>query len=175
MELMPLNQVITVPSPTVQWGPWAIPLAAIPLIAFVIRGLGNSGGNNNQSNSSNSKGTQAPPAGWYDDPSGSGGQRWWDGTSWSNHTQGAIARQEPISTQQMQTPSPSPVSPKLNPPPNKAAEPKPYLGMITAFCLKCRKQMPMKQGTTSTRNGRDYVDGTCPLCGSKISALMSFG
>ena len=24
------------------------------------------------------------PPGWYDDPSGRGGQRWWDGTSWTN-------------------------------------------------------------------------------------------
>lgn len=26
------------------------------------------------------------PAGWYDDPAGSGGQRWWDGREWTAHT-----------------------------------------------------------------------------------------
>ena len=27
----------------------------------------------------------AVPAGWYPDPAGGGGQRWWDGTQWSEH------------------------------------------------------------------------------------------
>jgi hypothetical protein len=27
-----------------------------------------------------------PPAGWYPDPAGSGGQRWWNGTAWTNET-----------------------------------------------------------------------------------------
>jgi uncharacterized membrane protein YhaH (DUF805 family) len=31
--------------------------------------------------------TPAVPAGWYPDPAGSGGQRWWDGTQWSEHVQ----------------------------------------------------------------------------------------
>lgn len=30
---------------------------------------------------------QKPPAGWYDDPSGSGGRRYWDGNGWTQRTQ----------------------------------------------------------------------------------------
>ena len=35
--------------------------------------------------------TQAIPAAWYDDPAGSGGQRWWDGAAWSEHVRPAEA------------------------------------------------------------------------------------
>lgn len=30
---------------------------------------------------------QGPPPGWYVDPHGSGQQRWWDGTTWTEHIQ----------------------------------------------------------------------------------------
>ncbi|WP_375399251.1 DUF2510 domain-containing protein [uncultured Amnibacterium sp.] len=30
--------------------------------------------------------TRLPPAGWFPDPSGSGRQRYWDGTAWTEHT-----------------------------------------------------------------------------------------
>ena len=33
--------------------------------------------------------TQSIPAAWYDDPAGSGGQRWWDGAAWSEHVRPA--------------------------------------------------------------------------------------
>jgi hypothetical protein len=29
--------------------------------------------------------SQVPPAGWYADPSGAPGHRWWDGQAWSAH------------------------------------------------------------------------------------------
>jgi hypothetical protein len=29
--------------------------------------------------------SQVPPAGWYADPSGAAGHRWWDGQAWSSH------------------------------------------------------------------------------------------
>lgn len=31
--------------------------------------------------------TSGPPAGWYNDPQGGPDQRWWDGSSWTEHTQ----------------------------------------------------------------------------------------
>lgn len=34
---------------------------------------------------------QQPPAGWYDDPAGSGGRRYWNGSSWTDQLQGAPA------------------------------------------------------------------------------------
>ena len=38
-----------------------------------------------------------PPAGWYDDPDGTGRQRWYDGTTWTDHYQSApAAAQQPV-------------------------------------------------------------------------------
>jgi hypothetical protein len=42
--------------------------------------------------------TQTPPAGWYPDPAGSGGQRWWNGMAWSDHVQPAVAAPVPVQT-----------------------------------------------------------------------------
>ncbi len=32
--------------------------------------------------------TTTTPAGWYDDPSGQAARRWWDGSGWTEHTDG---------------------------------------------------------------------------------------
>jgi hypothetical protein len=36
-----------------------------------------------------------PSAGWYDDPDGSARQRWYDGTTWTDHFQSATATPSP--------------------------------------------------------------------------------
>lgn len=37
-----------------------------------------------------------PPAGWYPDPAGSGGERYWDGQTWSNATRVVQLVQSPV-------------------------------------------------------------------------------
>ena len=46
---------------------------------------------------------QQPPAGWYPDPAGSGGERFWDGVAWSQSTRDKAA------------PQPAPDAPELFP------------------------------------------------------------
>lgn len=41
---------------------------------------------------------QRPPAGWFDDPDAPGRQRWWDGTSWTEHRRDASASAPPHGT-----------------------------------------------------------------------------
>jgi hypothetical protein len=43
-------------------------------------------------------GTQGTPAGWYPDPQG-GGQRYWDGNSWTEHTSGVQQMPPPVQQQ----------------------------------------------------------------------------
>ncbi|MCU1698668.1 MAG: Telomeric repeat-binding factor 2/Protein of unknown function, partial [Mycobacterium sp.] len=38
--------------------------------------------------------TPSTPAGWYPDPDGSGGQRYWDGSIWTEHRSPAVGAPE---------------------------------------------------------------------------------
>ena len=43
------------------------------------------------------------------------------------------------------------------------------LTMNTAYCMKCRKKVEIKQPRQVVmRNGRPAVSGTCPYCGTKV-------
>lgn len=55
--------------------------------------------------------TPQPPAGWYSDPDGSGGQRYWDGHAWTAH--------------QARTPQPSPPPPPPSAPTDSASTSEP--------------------------------------------------
>ncbi|HVX22828.1 MAG TPA: DUF4328 domain-containing protein [Acidimicrobiales bacterium] len=41
-----------------------------------------------------------PPAGWYPDPAGGGGSRWWDGSRWTEHLAGPPSPSVPAAPQQ---------------------------------------------------------------------------
>jgi len=41
--------------------------------------------------------------------------------------------------------------------------------MVTAYCVKCRKKVEMKDPEEVTlKNGRPAAKGTCPICGTKV-------
>jgi hypothetical protein len=63
-------------------------------------------------------GGNAAPAGWYPDPAGTGGQRWWDGARWTGHLLTA---------------------PSSPPPPAQALEPQPTATAIPALDPETRR------------------------------------
>lgn len=45
--------------------------------------------------------------------------------------------------------------------------------MATGYCMKCKRKHEMKDPTTSTKNGRTFVMGTCPTTGIKMSSIIA--
>lgn len=41
--------------------------------------------------------------------------------------------------------------------------------MATAYCMKCRKKVEIKDAKQITlKNGRPAMQGSCPTCGTKV-------
>lgn len=41
--------------------------------------------------------------------------------------------------------------------------------MVTAYCVKCRKKVEMKNPSVVTlKSGRPAMKGICPVCGTKV-------
>jgi len=41
--------------------------------------------------------------------------------------------------------------------------------MVQAYCMKCRKKVDIKDLKKVTlKNGRPAVQGSCPICGTKV-------
>lgn len=44
---------------------------------------------------------------------------------------------------------------------------------IQAYCVKCRKTQTVVNATvTETANGRRMAQGTCPVCGTKVTRFL---
>ena len=42
------------------------------------------------------------------------------------------------------------------------------------YCVKCRKTQTIKDATVKeTANGRQMAQGTCPVCGTKVTRFLS--
>ena len=43
-----------------------------------------------------------------------------------------------------------------------------------AYCVKCRAKRAIKDGTVKeTANGRKMAQGTCPVCGTKVTRFLA--
>ncbi len=42
------------------------------------------------------------------------------------------------------------------------------------YCVKCKQKRTIKNGTIKeTPNGRQMAQGTCPVCGTKVTRFMA--
>lgn len=43
-----------------------------------------------------------------------------------------------------------------------------------AYCVKCRQKRDIKNGEVKeTSNGRKMAQGTCPVCGTRVTRFLS--
>lgn len=116
----------------------AIPLAAVFTILIVTRSRGQRAGSGTASpaggagDATVAAGTAtvaagASPAGWHPDPYGGGGQRWWDGTRWTEHVApgGQPGQPPPAQSGSGQPQAAPPASGQAQPPPPAADQPAP--------------------------------------------------
>ena len=44
--------------------------------------------------------------------------------------------------------------------------------MVDGYCVKCKAKKPMKDPKPAKmKNGRDFIRGICPTCGTKMSKI----
>ena len=42
-----------------------------------------------------------------------------------------------------------------------------------AYCMKCREKREFTGTLTTLANGRPALQGTCPVCGTKLTRILS--
>jgi hypothetical protein len=42
----------------------------------------------------------------------------------------------------------------------------------TAYCMKCREKRDFEGHLVTLKNGRPALQGTCPVCGTKLTKIM---
>ena len=47
---------------------------------------------------------------------------------------------------------------------------------VEAYCVKCREKREMKDAKEVTmKNGRNAMQGVCPVCGTKLNRILGKG
>jgi uncharacterized protein YxjI len=106
-----------------------------------------------------------PPPGWYPDPAGSGGTRWWNGQGWTDHVQPATPPPPPVAA----APPPVAVPP---PPPGPGWQPA-GAQQVTGASLYDQPVLLVSQKTKLIELTNEYAvfDGQ----GQQIGAVVEVG
>lgn len=106
-----------------------------------------------------------PPPGWYNDPHGAPALRWWDGGSWTEHTQPLPGGAPPITTARQMSVIPAAGLPVL-----PAPRPGPWAWAVAATPLVSLGAAVVLAAAT----GPDVGTSTCVTIGYFTGAILAF-
>jgi Protein of unknown function (DUF2510) len=110
--------------------------------------------------------TQSTPAGWYTDPAGSGGKRWWDGVQWTAHLQALTPPPPPPVVQEPQRVDPYSAA---NPYGLPAVQERGYIPMQRTAAAPVQ-YAPVRQGASGASIGYLIV-GAIAFCLSLVGLM----
>jgi hypothetical protein len=111
--------------------------------------------------------TPSTPAGWYPDPDGSGGQRYWDGSAWTEHRAPASPEPAAPTEEHVGTHRAAEAEPQPEPEPEPTSEPEP--GPTAVINLDSVPSVPSEHADAGRRK---LIIGFSAACAALLAVLV---
>jgi uncharacterized protein YxjI len=119
--------------------------------------------------------SQAPAPGWYADPTGQAGHRWWDGQQWTDHvTAGAPAAGAPAPAAAPQAPPQQQAPPSYQKPPSQQYQQAPQMAPSGSPALFEARALMVSQKAKLIELTNEY-DVTDPATGALLAQVVEVG